>query len=225
MDKGHMKAVLAAAGLEVGPYQLITARHWQDDPAGVLDRLGSLAMPVFVKPARAGSSVGITRVTDPSRLADAIDAARLHDPRVIVEQGFLGIREIECGVLDGPAGPQASACAEIVVREGHDFYDFDAKYLDDAVDLIVPADLPDQVEAEVRSQAVAAFDALTCEGLARVDFFVTEDGRAVVNEVNTMPGFTSISMFPRMWQASGMTYPELVDRLVSDALRRGTGLR
>jgi len=225
MDKGHMKAVLAAAGLEVGPYELITARQWQDDPAAVLDRLGSLAMPVFVKPARAGSSVGITRVTDPSRLAGAIDAARAHDPRVIVEQGFLGIREIECGVLDGPAGPQASACAEIVVREGHDFYDFDAKYLDDAVDLIVPADLPEGVEADVRAGAVAAFEALTCEGLARVDFFVTADGRAVVNEVNTMPGFTSISMFPRMWQASGMTYPQLVDRLVSDALRRGTGLR
>ena len=220
-----MKAVLAAAGLEVGPYELVTARQWDDDPAAVLARLGALAMPVFVKPARAGSSVGITRVSDPADLSAAIEAARAHDPRVIVEQGFLGIREIECGVLDGPDGPSASACAEIVVREGHDFYDFDAKYLDDAVDLIVPADLPAAVEAAVRSQAVAAFEALTCEGLARVDFFVTPDGRAVVNEVNTMPGFTSISMFPRMWQASGLTYPELVDRLVTDALRRGTGLR
>ncbi len=225
MDKGHMKAVLAAAGLEVGPYQLITARQWSDDRAGVLQRLGALTMPVFVKPARAGSSVGITRVTDPAGLAEAIDAARAHDPRVIVEQGFVGIREIECGVLDGPDGPVASTSAEIVVREGHEFYDFDAKYLDDAVDLIVPADLPPHVEQAVRRQAVAAFEALTCEGLARVDFFVTVDGRAVVNEVNTMPGFTSISMFPRMWQASGMTYPELVDHLVRDALRRGTGLR
>lgn len=225
MDKGHMKAVLAAAGLEVGPYELVTERQWRLDRDGVLARLARLALPVFVKPARAGSSVGITRVTDAAGLADAIDEARAHDPRVIVEQGFLGIREIECGVLDGPDGPRASACAEIVVREGHDFYDFDAKYLDDAVDLIVPADLPAAVEDDVRRQAVAAFEALTCEGLARVDFFVTPQGRAVVNEVNTMPGFTSISMFPRMWQAMGMTYPELVDRLVSDALRRGTGLR
>ena len=111
------------------------------------------------------------------------------------------------------------------MRPGHDFYDFQAKYLEDAVDLIVPAELPAEVEADVRAQAVAAFDALTCEGLARVDFFVTPQGRAIVNEVNTMPGFTSISMFPRMWQATGMTYPELIDHLITDALRRGTGLR
>lgn len=225
MDKGHMKAVLAGAGLEVGPYQLLTAAQWRADPAAVLARLAGLALPVFVKPARAGSSVGITRVSDPSGLPAAIDAALEHDPRVIVEQGFLGVREVECGVLDGAGGPRASACAEIVVRPGHDFYDFEAKYLEDAVDLLVPADLPDEVESAVRTQAVAAFEALTCEGLARVDFFITEQGRAVVNEVNTMPGFTSISMFPRMWQASGMTYPELVDHLIADALRRGTGLR
>ena len=225
MDKGHMKAVLLAAGLEVGPYELVTASQWRDDPNAVLDRLVPLGMPVFVKPARAGSSVGITRVTDPADLPAAIEAARAHDPRVIVEAGFLGVREIECGVLDGADGPQASVCAEIVVRPGHDFYDFEAKYLEDAVDLIVPADLPPEVEASVRAQAVQAFEALTCEGLARVDFFVTPEGRAIVNEVNTMPGFTSISMFPRMWQASGMTYRELVDHLISDALRRGTGLR
>jgi D-alanine-D-alanine ligase len=225
MDKGHMKAVLAAAGLAVGPYELITARQWTEGPAVVLERVARLAMPVFVKPARAGSSVGITRVSDPADLPAAIEAARAHDPRVIVEQGFLGVREIECGVLDGPEGPVASVPAEIVVRPGHDFYDFEAKYLEDAVDLVVPAALPAEVEAAVRRQSVAAFEALTCEGLARVDFFVLPDGSAVVNEVNTMPGFTSISMFPRMWQASGLSYPELVDRLVADALRRGTGLR
>jgi D-alanine-D-alanine ligase len=225
MDKGHMKAVLLAAGLEVGPYELVSASQWRTDPNAVLDRLVPLGMPVFVKPARAGSSVGITRVTDPADLPAAIEAARAHDPRVIVEAGFLGVREIECGVLDGVDGPAASVCAEIVVRPGHDFYDFEAKYLEDAVDLIVPADLPGHVEESVRAQAVQAFEALTCEGLARVDFFVTPEGRAIVNEVNTMPGFTSISMFPRMWQASGMTYPELVDHLIADALRRGTGLR
>ncbi len=225
MDKGHMKAVLAAGGLEVGPYGLVTEAQWRDDRAGVLDRLAGLGLPVFVKPARAGSSVGITRVVDAGGLEAAIEAARVHDPRVIVEAGFSDVREVECGVLDGPDGPRASLCAEIVVREGHDFYDFEAKYLDDAVDLIVPADLPGPVEDEVRAQAVAAFEALTCEGLARVDFFITADGRPIVNEVNTMPGFTSISMFPRMWQATGMSYPQLIDHLITDALRRGTGLR
>ena len=225
MDKGHMKAVLAAAGLRVGAYELVTASQWAGDRQAVLTRVAALPMPVFVKPARAGSSVGITWVTDPADLAPAIDAARAHDPRVIVEAGFLGVREVECGVLDSASGPRASVPAEIVVRAGHDFYDFEAKYLDDAVDLIVPADLPAEVVASVQQQAVAAFEALTCEGLARVDFFVTPEGAAIVNEVNTMPGFTSISMFPRMWQASGMTYPELVDHLIADALRRGTGLR
>ncbi len=225
MDKGHMKAVLAAGGLEVGPYQMVTSAQWDADPDEVLARLAGLSLPVFVKPARAGSSVGISRVTDPADLPDAIEAARLHDPRVIVEAGLVGVREIECGVLDGSGGARASVPAEIVVRPGHDFYDFQAKYLEDAVDLIVPADLPAPVLASVQAQAVAAFEALTCEGLARVDFFITAQGRAIVNEVNTMPGFTSISMFPRMWQASGMTYPELIDHLITDALRRGTGLR
>lgn len=225
MDKGHMKAVLAAAGLEVGPYELVTATQWAADPESVLTRLARLSLPVFVKPARAGSSVGISRVRTAADLPEALDAAGAHDPRVIVEQGFLGVREIECGVLDDAEGPRASVPAEIVVRPGHDFYDFEAKYLEDAVDLIVPADLAADVEAQVRTTAVAAFEALTCEGLARVDFFVTAEGRVVVNEVNTMPGFTSISMFPRMWQASGMTYPELIDHLIRDALRRGTGLR
>jgi D-alanine-D-alanine ligase len=225
MDKGHMKAVLMAAGLRVGPYELVTASQWRDDRDGVLARIAGLDLPVFVKPARAGSSVGITRVADPAELPAAIEAARAHDPRVIVEAGFLGVREVECGVLDEADGPITSVPAEIVVRAGHDFYDFEAKYLDDAVDLIVPADLPEEVVASVRAQAVAAFEALTCEGLARVDFFITPEGEAIVNEVNTMPGFTSISMFPRMWQATGMSYPELINHLITDALRRGTGLR
>jgi D-alanine-D-alanine ligase len=225
MDKGHMKAVLLAAGLQVGPYELVTTSQWRTDRQGTLDRLADLDLPVFVKPARAGSSVGITRVSDPAALPEAIEAARVHDPRVIVEAGFLGVREVECGVLDGPQGPQASVPAEIVVRPGHDFYDFEAKYLEDSVDLIVPAQLPESVVAAVQAQAVAAFEALTCEGLARVDFFITDQGVAIVNEVNTMPGFTSISMFPRMWQASGMSFADLIDHLITDALRRGTGLR
>lgn len=225
MDKGHMKAALLGAGLEVGPYVVVTPRQWQRDRAGVLARIATLGMPLFVKPARAGSSLGITRVTSPDEVTAAVETARQHDPRVIVEAGLVGVREIECGVLDDADGPRASVCAEIVVRPGHDFYDFEAKYLEDAADLVVPADLPPAVAAEIRDLAVRAFDALTCEGLARVDFFVTAEGRPIVNEVNTMPGFTSISMFPRVWQESGMTYSELVDHLIRDALRRGTGLR
>jgi D-alanine-D-alanine ligase len=181
---------------------------------------------VFVKPARAGSSLGITKVMSAEDLVAAIEEARRHDPRVVVEASVEGAREIECGVLVDPDGePQASVCAEIVVHGDHEFYDFEAKYLDDAAELVVPADLPVDVAGRVRELSVRAFDALGCEGLARCDFFVTAEGRVLINEVNTMPGFTSISMFPRVWAESGVDYPTLVDRLVADALRRGTGLR
>ncbi|MEZ5116231.1 MAG: D-alanine--D-alanine ligase family protein [Candidatus Nanopelagicales bacterium] len=226
MDKGHMKAAFRAAGLPVGPYAVVTDREWRDDRDGALARIADLGLPVFVKPARAGSSLGITKVHRAERVAAAVEEARRHDPRVVVEASLEGVREIECGVLaDADGLPAASVCAEIRVREGHEFYDFAAKYLDDSADLIVPADLPEPVSDEVRALAVRAFDALSCEGLARVDFFVAADGGVVLNEVNTMPGFTSISMFPRMWQATGLTYPQLLERLIEDALRRGTGLR
>ncbi|MGV1004227.1 MAG: D-alanine--D-alanine ligase family protein [Candidatus Nanopelagicales bacterium] len=227
MDKAHMKAMLGSAGLKVGPYELITDRQWRTDQEGCLQRIAALGSPVFVKPARAGSSVGISKVSggEPAKLVEAIETARTHDPRVVVEAGFAGVREVECGVLDGPEGPRASVCAEIVVHPDHEFYDFNAKYLEDAVDLVVPADLPAEVSESVRDQAVIAFQALDCEGLARVDFFITPEGEAIVNEVNTMPGFTSISMFPRMWEHTGLSYPALIDHLISDALRRGVGLR
>jgi D-alanine-D-alanine ligase len=227
MDKGHMKALLAAAGLPVGPYVLVTPREWRDDPAAVREAVASLGYPVFVKPARAGSSVGITKVKDPGDLDRAVDLARQHDPRVVVEAAIEG-REIECGVLEGENGapPEASVVAEIVVHGDHEFYDFEAKYLpDQGTELMVPADLPDEVSDEVRRLACLAFDALSCEGLARVDFFVQPDGRVVVNEVNTMPGFTPVSMFPLVWKATGLDYPALVDRLIRTALARPTGLR
>ena len=226
MDKGTMKALFAHAGLEQAAYAVISDRRWRTDRAGALAEVERLGLPVFVKPARAGSSQGITKVSDARQLEAAIESAREHDPRVVVEASVEGAREIECGVLADEVGdPRASVCAEIVVHGDHEFYDFDAKYLDDAAELIVPADLPREVSDQVRALAVRAFDALGCEGLARCDFFVTADGRVVINEVNTMPGFTPISMFPRVWAESGVDYPTLVDRLVSDALRRGTGLR
>lgn len=232
MDKGYMKSLLAGAGLPVGPWVVVTDSEWRTDARAALDRISSLGMPVFVKPARAGSSMGITKVSDPSELADAIEHARTFDPRVVVEAHIADAREIECGVLtDGNGTAFASTCAEIRVRAGHEFYDFEAKYLDDSADLIVPAEMPDAVRERVRELSCAAFDALNCEGLARVDFFVPmgEGSSAlegiVVNEVNTMPGFTPISMFPRMWAASDLSYSQLVDHLVRDALRRGVGLR
>lgn len=225
MDKGFMKSALASAGLDVGRYQVVSDREWNAGPDRVLAEVAGLGLPVFVKPARAGSSLGITRVTTADGLREAIEDARRHDPRVIVEAAVSPAREIECGVLvDADGSPRASRCAEIIVNARHDFYDFEAKYLDDSATLVVPADLAAEVEDRVRGLAVRAFDALGCDGLARVDFFVRDSGEIVVNEVNTMPGFTSISMYPRMWQAAGVGYPELVDRLVADALRKGTGL-
>jgi D-alanine-D-alanine ligase len=227
MDKGHMKALLQAAGLPVGPYAVVTPRAWADDPAAVRETVAALGFPVFVKPARAGSSVGITKVHGPDGLDAAIEEARSHDPRVVVEAAVEG-REIECGVLDGldGAGPEASVPAEVIVGGDHEFYDFAAKYLpDEGTELAVPADLPEEVAEQVRELACRAFEALSCEGLARVDFFVQPGGRVLVNEVNTMPGFTPVSMFPLMWKATGIDYPELVDRLVQTALRRPTGLR
>lgn len=225
MDKGFMKSALEAADLQVGRYVVVTDRAWRSDSAAVLADLRKLGLPVFVKPARAGSSLGIVKVSSADALHQAIESARQHDPRIIVEAAVVGGREIECGVVaDADGVPRASRCAEIIVNARHEFYDFEAKYLDDSATLVVPADLPDDIESTVRLQAVRAFDALACDGLARVDFFLTADGGIVVNEVNTMPGFTDISMFPRMWGATDVGYSELVDRLVADALRKGTGL-
>lgn len=226
MDKGFMKAMLASAGLDVGRYVAISDRRWRDHRIEALDDVAELGLPVFIKPARAGSSMGISRATTPDEIVAAIEEARKHDPRVIAEAAVEGAREIECGVLvDSDGRPHASRCAEIVVSAEHDFYDYAAKYLDDSATLIVPAELDEQTERQLQEMAVRGFDALACEGLARVDFFLRPDGSIVLNEVNTMPGFTSISMYPRMWEASGVDYAALVDRLVQDALRKGTGLR
>lgn len=227
MDKHVMKVLLASAGLPVGPYAVITDKEWQRDRAAAMDAVHALSWPVFVKPARAGSSMGITRVTDASALEAAIEAARAHDPKVVVEAAVFG-REIECGVLEGRGtdGPRTSELGECIVVQNHDFYDFEAKYLAaDDVRLECPADVPEDVAARIREMAAQAFDVAGCEGLARVDFFLTDAGDVIVNEVNTMPGFTPSSMYPRMWAASGMAYPELIDELVGLALARRTGLR
>lgn len=227
MDKEYMKRVFISFGLPVGPYVVIRPREWDGDPAAarkkVVDFAADHGWPVFVKPARAGSSMGISKVDDLAGLDEAIEEARRHDPKVLVESLLRG-REIECGVLEFEDGPRASVPAEIPPVTAHDFYDFEAKYIDSAEGL-VPAPLTAEQTAEVQRLAVAAFDAASCEGLVRADFFLLDSGEFVINEINTMPGFTPISMYPRMWRESGVDYRELVDRLIQAALRRPTGLR
>ncbi|MEV5008119.1 D-alanine--D-alanine ligase family protein [Streptomyces sp. NPDC093064] len=226
-DKEYMKRVFTSFGLKVGPYVVIRPREWAQDPSAarkkIVDFAGEHGWPLFVKPARAGSSIGITKVDDLSGLDEAVEEAQRHDPKVLVEAALRG-REIECGVLEFEDGPRASVPAEIPPPEAHAYYDFEAKYIDSTPG-VVPAPLTDEETAEVRRLAVEAFEAASCEGLVRADFFLTEDGEFVINEINTMPGFTPISMYPKMWQASGISYPELVDRLIQAALRRSTGLR
>jgi D-alanine-D-alanine ligase len=230
MDKEFTKKLLAAAGLPQGDHVVLRDASGAvcPDPA-VLDEAARerLGLPVFVKPSRAGSSIGITKVTDWAQFPDAVATAAAVDPKVIVEASVPG-REIECGVLAarGSGLPEASLPAEIRLRPGVDWYDFSAKYLDDSVDFDVPADLSPEQTAAVQEASRRAYLAMDCRGLARVDFFLATapDGsdHLVINEVNTMPGFTPISMFPRMWAASGVTYPELVDRLIASALASGS---
>jgi D-alanine-D-alanine ligase len=226
MDKEYTKKLLAAAGLPQGEYVVLRDASGAicADPSVLTEAdRARLGLPVFVKPARAGSSIGITRVTDWADLPAAVAAAAEVDPKVLVEAAVPG-REIECGVLGGVAGgaPEASLPAEIKLRPGTDWYDFAAKYLEDVVDFDVPAQLTPEQTAAVQEASRRAFLALDCRGLARVDFFLGTDrdgsDRLVINEVNTMPGFTPISMFPRMWAATGVSYPELVDRLIATAL-------
>lgn len=221
MDKEFTKKLLAAEGLPLGEH-VVLRRGRQTLAADERERL---ALPVFVKPARAGSSLGVSRVERWADLDAAIALARQSDPKVLVEAAMIG-REIECGVLEFPDGRlEASPTAEIRVAAGYDFYDFSAKYLDDVAIFDIPAGLPDEMNEHIRTLAVRAFQALDAQGLARVDFFVTDEGRVVVNEVNTMPGFTPISMYPRMWAAAGMSYQELLTVLIRTAIARGTGLR
>ncbi|GGY86872.1 D-alanine--D-alanine ligase family protein [Streptomyces poonensis] len=226
-DKEYMKRVFTSFGLKVGPYVVIRPREWERDQSAarkkIVDFAGDHGWPLFVKPARAGSSIGITKVDSLAGLDDAIEEARRHDPKVIVEAAVRG-REIECGVLEFEDGPRASVPAEIPPPDAHAYYDFEAKYIDSTPG-VVPAPLTPEETAEVQRLAVEAFEAASCEGLVRADFFLAEDGDFVINEINTMPGFTPISMYPKMWQASGIGYPELVDRLIQAALRRSTGLR
>lgn len=220
MDKEFTKKLATAEGIPIGPYAVLRAGVSLTD-----DDKERLGLPVFVKPSRAGSSVGVTKVSDWADLDAAVAAAREIDPKVLVEAAIVG-REVECGVIEGEAGgsPEASLLAEVRVVADHEFYDFEAKYLDNSCEYDIPASLPEHITKQVQDYACRTFTALDCAGLARVDFFVTDDLQVYLNEINTMPGFTSTSMFPRMWAATGLEYPKLVDRLIRSALTRGTGL-
>ncbi|WP_061962476.1 D-alanine--D-alanine ligase family protein [Demequina flava] len=222
MDKQFMKAAFRDAGLPVTPDVTLLRG---DDVAERMDDVRALGLPLFVKPARAGSSMGISKVTDLANLPAAIAAAIEHDPKVLIEQSVAG-REIETAVLETPDGPVASMPSEIITGGDHEFYDFEAKYLDeDAVVLRMADDLDADTSANVRDIALRAFRAVGAEGLARSDVFLAEDGTVTVNEINTMPGFTPTSQYPRMWAAGGVGFEELVATMLATAMARPLGLR
>ena len=229
MDKAVQKVLFAAEGIPTVAYDVVHERDWEEDPEGVEARAAHLGYPLFAKPAALGSSIGILRVEDPSRLRGALETALRFGRKAVLERAATGARELEVSVL-GNDDPVASVAGEIVPR-GHAFYDFEAKYLDEhGAELVIPAEIPPGVLEELQRLAVASFRAIEGAGMARVDFFLMPDGRVLLNEVNTIPGFTSISMYPRLWEASGLSYPELVDRLIELAIerheaerKRGTG--
>jgi D-alanine-D-alanine ligase len=221
MDKELSKEAFLAAGVPATPHVVIALEKWQDDPESVLEAVRLLGeLPLFVKPARAGSSKGVSKVKQMADFAAALETAFKEDDKLVVERGIVG-REVEVAVLQGRNGesPRVSVAGEIIVT-GRDFYDFDAKYQDeDSVQLVIPAEISEFELQQMQSLAARAFDALGCEGLARADFFLTSNG-FLINEINTMPGFTPLSMFPSLWQASGISYPDLIDELISLALEK-----
>lgn len=228
MDKTVTKTILQAAGLPGGKWELVRAKEWAKSPEKIQEKVAALQYPVFVKPARAGSSFGVSRVDSEPELATAIENALKYDPRVIVEPLHKGL-EIECAVLEGHHGeePRTSRPGRILMDQEIEFYDYETKYVNhNKVSLQIPADIPEHLAQKVRVLAGEAFTALQCEGLARVDFFVdVQTEQIVINEINTMPGFTPYSMFPVLWQDSGLSYPQLLDDLIALALERPVGLR
>lgn len=218
MDKEVMKDLFVRHGLPVLPYLTVYRRDWERDPEPVMDRIeAELGYPVFVKPANLGSSVGINKAADRQQLAAALAEAAEYDGKLVVEKGLNKPRELEVSIL-GNHDPQASVPGEIV--PGAEFYDYRAKYIDDTSELLIPAPVPGDVAQETRRLAIAAYKALHCEGLSRVDLFLTDQGELYLNEINTIPGFTSISMYPKLWEATGLPYTDLIDRLIRLAVER-----
>jgi len=219
MDKDLMKIIFQQKSLPILKWLTIKRKEWQKDKEKILSLVqDDFKYPLFVKPTNLGSSVGITKVHKKEELEKAIDLASSYDRKILIEKGLEEAREIECGVL-GNDEPRASVVGE--VKPAGEFYDYDSKYIDEGTQLIIPADLPDGVSKEVQEIALRAFQALDAAGMARVDFFVTKkENKIYLSEINTIPGFTSTSMYPRLWEASGIPYPELIDRLIQIALER-----
>jgi len=219
MDKELMKTIFKQKGLPVLKWLTIKRKEWQKDKEKILSLIqNGFEYPLFVKPTNLGSSVGITKVHKKEELEKAIDLASSYDRKILIEKGLEEVREIECGVL-GNDEPRASVVGE--VKPAGEFYDYDSKYIDEGTQLIIPADLPDEVSQEVQRIALYAFQAVDAAGMARVDFFVSKkENKIYLSEINTIPGFTSTSMYPRLWEASGIPYPELIDRLIQLALER-----
>ena len=232
LDKEYMKLVFTARGLPISPYVVVRDRDWQGGPAAaataerkrIFDAIAELGYPVFVKPARGGSSIGTSRADDQAALVEAVEGARRYDLKVIVERAVAGA-EIECAVLEGLDGapPDTSLPGQLVIEGGEEFYDFEAKYLDPSGSMVIPAPVPQAVIEEIRRMAAVAFEAVSCQGFARVDFFYTPEGTVLANEINTIPGMTATSYFPKMWEATGLALPQLLDRMITTALRRRPG--
>ena len=215
MDKSYAKPIFAAAGLKVAPGIVVTSKDFELP--------SNLTFPLFVKPARSGSSRGTTKVKQKSDLAAAVINALEFDTKVIIEQGVAG-KEIECAVLQADAKVTVSQVGQIVLSDKFEFYDFQAKYLDDSMQLVVPADLPAGVEAKIQQAALAAFKAAGCEGLARIDFFYSDQGEIIINEINTMPGFTPTSVYPKLIEKSGVSYQQLITKLIQTAQNRSISI-
>jgi D-alanine-D-alanine ligase len=237
MDKEYMKIIFQARGLPVGPHVVVRERDWPPEGADggtladperkrVFDAIAELGWPLFVKPARGGSSIGTSRASDLAQLHESIRTARAYDPKVIVEAAIEG-REVECSVLEGEHGapPDTSLPGELLIDGGEDFFDFEAKYLDQANGMAIPARIPAEHQQEIRRMAALAFEAVSGEGLARVDFFYTRDGQILINEINTIPGLSPTSYFQKMWEASGTPLREIIDRVLRTALNKRPGLR
>jgi D-alanine-D-alanine ligase len=216
MDKSFAKPIFASYGMKVAEGFTISAQEWADAPDSIVKQANSLSYPVFVKPARGGSSRGTSKVKAESELAAAINDALSFDSKVMIENAVVG-SEIECAVLEINGKPRASMVGKISIDSKFEFYDFQAKYLDGATTIELPAPIPADVAALIQEQAIAAFKALDCRGLARVDFFLTANNEILINELNTMPGFTATSVFPKMWQSSGVSYSEVITHLLEGA--------
>lgn len=220
MDKSFAKPIFAAHGLNVADGMVIHRREWNSDfRAEIIERASNFSFPLFVKPARSGSSRGTSKVKSFDELVVAIDFAFEFDTKVMIEVAIVG-KEIECAVLQSHGVAHASPVGEIVILGDHEFYDFEAKYLDDSTRVDFPTDLPLGVVEEIRASAIQAFNALGCEGLARVDFFYSYDGQIIINEINTMPGFTATSVYPKLWAHAGLDYTDLISKLLEAALTR-----